>query len=209
MKRKTMFLQYILQQDQKSMMYKVFEATCNSPLKNDFVQSCKKYLEILDIKMSFEEIAKISKWKLKKIVKEKTRVAAFSYLIKEKNKPGRNNKMSKIACIEYEQLEIQEYLYEGNENTNTSKFIFKARAQKLDIKMHKKWKYSDTVCVGCGEKDETGEEILSCKHFDCEENIPSNPSYESFYSTKVSEIIACAKVMMKRLKVRQKILDTG
>ena len=61
---------------------------------------------------------------------------------------------------------MQEYLYKGNENTNTSILIFKARAQKLDIKMHKKWKYDDTVCVGCGQKDETGEEILTCIFFD-------------------------------------------
>ena len=159
--------------------------------------------------MSFEEIGQLSKWKLKKLVKEKTRVAAFTYLIREKNKPGRNNKKSKIACIEYDQLEIQEYLYEGNENTNTSKLIFKARAQKLDIKMHKKWKYDDTVCVGCGQKDETGEEILSCKYFDYDENIPTNLSYEWHYSKEISKIIACAKVMTKKLKVRQKILDTG
>ena len=166
-------------------------------------------MEILDIKLSFEEIAQMSKWKLKKIVKEKCRVAAFAYLIKEKNKTGRNNKKSKIACIVYDQLEIQEYLYEGNENTNISKLIFKARAQNLDIKMHKKWKYNDTVCVGCGEKEETGEEILSCKYFDDDENNSTNLGYESFFSREVSEIIACAKVTKKRLKARQKILDTG
>ena len=81
-------------------------------------------------------------------MKEKTRVAAFTYLIKEKNKPGRNNKKSKIACIEYDQLEIQEYLYQGNENTNTSKLIFKGRAQTLDIKLHKKLKYDDILFLG-------------------------------------------------------------
>ena len=56
MKRKIIFPQYILKQDKESMMYKVFKATCENPLKKDFVQTCKKYMEILDIKLTFEEI---------------------------------------------------------------------------------------------------------------------------------------------------------
>ena len=80
-----MFLQDILQQDKKSMIYKVFETTCTNPVKNDFVQTCKKYLEILNINLSFVEIGHMSKWKLKKLMKDHTKVAAFNYLITEKN----------------------------------------------------------------------------------------------------------------------------
>ena len=36
MKRKLIFLQYILKQDKESMMYKVFKATCANPLKKEF-----------------------------------------------------------------------------------------------------------------------------------------------------------------------------
>ena len=79
----------------------------------------------------------------------------------------------------------------------------------LDIKMHKKWKYDDTLCVGCTQRDETGEEMLTCEYFESDDKIPTNLSYEWFYSKEVSEIIGCAKVMMQKLKVRQKILDTG
>ena len=53
MKRKIIFLQYILKQDKESMMFKVFKATCENPIKNDFVEKCKKYLQQLNIKMSF------------------------------------------------------------------------------------------------------------------------------------------------------------
>ena len=42
--------------------------------------------------------------------------------------------------------------------------------------MHKKWKYDDTVCVGCGQKEERGED------FDYDDNIPTILSYEWFYS---------------------------
>ena len=51
-----MFLQYILQQDKESMVFKVFEATSKDPVKDDFVETCRKYMETLGIKESFKEI---------------------------------------------------------------------------------------------------------------------------------------------------------
>ena len=56
-------------------------------------------------------------WKFRKLDKNKTMEAAFVYLIKEKNKPGRNGKVPKIACIDYENLKLQEYLHDGNKDT--------------------------------------------------------------------------------------------
>ena len=60
---------------------------------------------------------------------------------------------------------MQEYLNDGNRNTRISKLIFKARGRNLDIKMHKKWKYSDAICLGCGKNDETENELLLCDGF--------------------------------------------
>ena len=147
MKRKIIFLQYILKQDKESMMFKVFKATCENPIKNDFVEKCKKYLQQLNIKMSFEEIGQMSNMKFKNIVKQKTEEAGFKYLLIEKNK------QTKIADLNYENLEMQEYLNDGNRNTRISKLIFKARGRNLNIKMHKKWNYSDAICVGSGKND--------------------------------------------------------
>ena len=42
MKRKLMFLQYILKQNKESMIYKIFKAIEENPIKNDFVFTCKK-----------------------------------------------------------------------------------------------------------------------------------------------------------------------
>ena len=107
MKRKIIFLQYILKQDKNSMVYKVFKATSENPVKNDFVETCKKYLKQLDIKLTFEEISEMSSNRLKNIVKQKTEEAGFNHLVKEKNK------QKKIVDIEYKSIwkmgsEIQE-----------------------------------------------------------------------------------------------------
>ena len=56
MKRKIIYLQYILKQDKSSMIFQVLNATSDNPIKNDFVQTCKTYLDELDIKLSFQEI---------------------------------------------------------------------------------------------------------------------------------------------------------
>ena len=47
-----------------------------------------------------------------------------------------------------------------SQNIDLSKLIYKARGRTLEIKAHKRRRYEDNLCVGCGEKDETEEETL-------------------------------------------------
>ena len=189
------------------MIHKVFKATCEHPLKNDFVQTCNKYLETLEIKLTYEKIEEMSEFSFKKIVKQKTIEAAFKYLMEQKNKPGKH---TKIQNIEYKELCIQEYLLEGNMNTEISKLIYKMRGKTLDIKEHKKWKNDDNLCVGCDKNVETENELLSCPGF-CEENETKRDkiSYSVVFGDSVGDMVRVAKEIRKRLKVREKILDAG
>ena len=152
MKRKLSFLQYIMKQEESSMIFKILKATRENPVKNDFVFTCQKYLKTLEIDLSFEEIAKMSKYKFKNILKEKATTAAFKYLKNEQMK------QKKILDIQYSKLQMQEYLADGD-RTDISKLIFKARGKTLDIKLHKKWKYDDILCSGCKINQESGKEI--------------------------------------------------
>jgi hypothetical protein len=205
MKRKVLFLQYILHQEETSMVHRVFKATCDNPLKNDFVKTCAGYLETLGIHLNFEEIRKLSTFKFKKIVNQKTNEAAFKYLEEKKNEPG---KQTKIKQLKYEKLEIQEYLLEGNRNTVLSKLIFKARGRNLDIKGHKKWKYEDDICVGCQSKQESEQELIDCpglksQNLESQEDI----SYSVVFGNNLSEMFKLAQIIQSRLKLRKKILD--
>ena len=56
LKLKLLFLQYISKQEKDSMIPKVFKASCEHPLYNDFVQTCNNYLEELEIKLTYENI---------------------------------------------------------------------------------------------------------------------------------------------------------
>ena len=140
----------------------------------------------------------MSEYKFKKLVKERTKEAGFKHLVEEKNR------QSKICDIQYKSLEIQEYLMEGNKNTEISKVIFKLRGKTLEIKTMKKWKYEDDLCVGCGERSETIEELLTCAGLaDGDDN---NVSY-NIDSEHINDLIEVAKRIKTRLKVRKKIID--
>ena len=45
-------------------------------------------MKSLNISLSFTEIENLTRWKFKKIVKEKTTLAAFAYLLEQKTKPN-------------------------------------------------------------------------------------------------------------------------
>ena len=202
MKRKILFLQYILKQDKSSMVYQVFQSTCENPVKNDFVRNCEKYLNSLDLKLSFKEISEMSKFRFTKLVKEKISVAAYNYLIAEKNK------QTKIAHIKYSGLEMQEYLMDGDVNVDVSKFILKARSKTLDIKSQRKWKYDDTSCSGCNVREETGDEILSCWYYG-EDKWKKPIYYDMFFGDKASDMKIVGRIMMEKLKRRKEIIDDG
>ena len=83
------------------MMYQVMKATRENPIKNDFVKTCEEYFNILDIKLSFEEIERMSQWSFKKLVKVKTEAAGLKYL------QGQINKQTKASNIKYCDLKIE------------------------------------------------------------------------------------------------------
>ena len=106
--------------------------------------------------------------------------------------------------MNYSKLEIQEYLVDGDRDNNIAKVIYKARGMTLDLKTHKKWKYSDSLCTGCLKNEETGEEILRCDSFG--ENLEKIP-YSWFYSNTVTEQLKAGKVMRKKIKAIEKLVE--
>ena len=203
MKRNILFLHYLLQQDKNSMIFKVLQATRENPVHSDFVLTCEKYLKQLNINITFEQLGVMSTWSVKKLVKEKTSTAAFKYLLEIKNK------QTKISHIQYDDLEIQSYLLDGNRNIEESRVIYKARSLTLNIKTQKSWKYKDDLCVGCGVKSETVEEFLSCMGYSEQDTLsqPNPVDYNLVFDGELRDRTIVAKELIRRLKLRDKILD--
>ena len=65
-----------------------------------------------------------------------------------------------------------------------------------------------TSCVGCGVNIETGDEAINCSGFadNKKENI-QRKSYQLFFDGTVSEMSEMAKELIRRLKVRDKLLE--
>ena len=197
-KRKLLFLQYILKQDKNSMIYRILKATEENPIKGDFVSTCKKYLETIKLKITFQDIENMKKIQFRKMLKGKIKDEAFEFL------KNQQLNQEKIKNIKYEELKIQDYLADGDRNISVSKIIFKARGKTLDIKSQKRWKYDDLQCTGCSQKIESGEEIMQC------ENLGSNQlgaEYSWFFSDLVSKKISAGKVIMKKLQKRKKLRE--
>ena len=96
---------------------------------------------------------------------------------------------------------------EGSRNKEIAKVIYKARGKSLDIKTHKKWKYSDFLCFGCGEESETVDEILSCSGLGNGEKNANPKSNECFFGENVKKMIETAVELKQRLKKRKDIID--
>ena len=70
--RRLNFLHYILKQNNESLIYKVFQAILENPVKNDWVSSAKKTIEEFNLNMTFSEIKHIDTKKFKFIVRQKS-----------------------------------------------------------------------------------------------------------------------------------------
>ena len=135
------------------------------------------------------------------MVKEKTATAAFKYLLEIKDR------QTKISHIQYDGLKMQDYLLDGNRNIELSKVIYKARSLTLNIKTQKSWKYKDDLCVGCGEKSETGQEFITCMGYSDTMSQPNSLDYNFVFLGEVKDRTRVAKELLRRLKMRDKILD--
>ena len=71
----------------------------------------------------------MSKHKFKNLGNEKTTEAGFKYLLEEKAK------QTKMLNLQYNKLEMQEYICEWRRNKEVTKVIYKAKGKSLDINM--------------------------------------------------------------------------
>ena len=96
-------LQYILKQPTTSLLFRVFKALENHPLKNDWLSGAKKVLESFEINLSFIEIQQMNPTKFKSIVKNQSRGAAFKYLLdkQENGQKGKHINYTKNEMVDY------------------------------------------------------------------------------------------------------------
>ena len=107
MKRRLMYLHYLLNLKGEEMLSKVFHLMEENPLKNDWILSVKDDMRELDMDENNLEIIKNKKlYKFKKEVKVAIEKRAYKYLIEKIELKI----LKKIKSSSYKKLEMQKYL---------------------------------------------------------------------------------------------------
>ena len=101
---KLVFYQYILNQNEDSMIFQFLMAQKEQPRKGDWYSETQDILEEFELNISEEEIKRTPVNCFKKMVKKSSELAGLKYLkiMQKKGKKG--------SLIHYESLEAQDYL---------------------------------------------------------------------------------------------------
>ena len=137
MSRRLMFLHYILNEEDNSLIKQVLQEQIKDPVKNDWILTVREDLEELEIGVDFKDIEELSKDSFKRFIDKKIEEKVLKYL----NNIKSNHK--KVSHIKHESLELQNYFKLSEVvNINLSKIIFHARCSMLDVKANFKNRYT-------------------------------------------------------------------
>ena len=196
--RRLTFLHYILNEEEDSLIHKFFTAQCKHPVKGDWVLTVKQDLEDLNINLSFDQIKNTSKVVFKELVKEKVKTSAFIMLT------NIQQTHSKARSLQYERLELQDYLKSNNAmNIREKSFLFALRSRMIHVKGNFKTGLADLKCRNCHESDEDQEHLLSCPALSDNSvlNTGSIPEYKDLFSSDVQKLENIGKILMSKFKM--------
>ena len=119
--RRINYLQCIVKQEEKGMLYSFLITQWNNPTKGDWTEQVKKDLEDFEIPCSFELMKQKSKETFKKMVKVRAKEYALKVLLSKKG--------TKMEKLQYSDLTIQNYLVNEETTINQKKTLFKYRVR--------------------------------------------------------------------------------
>ena len=145
-KRRLSFLQYILQEDETSMMYRFLEAQMKTKHPKDWANTVIKDFEELKLNLTFAEIKKMKKNTFKTILRQSIEVNTLKKLnsIKEGH--------SKVKQLQHKTSQMRKYFKPNSENPSKEivQLIFKLRCKVTDSKLNYKGLYDNLECEACG-----------------------------------------------------------
>ena len=202
MTRRLMFLQYLLQEEESSLLHRFFKAQSENPDRGDWVDQIKKDLDETKLDIPMEEIRKMSIEVFRNKVSVAVQNAAFKYLNVEKLK------MSKIMYVKHEKFEIQQYFQPSGMNIDETQLLFQLRSRMVDVKINFKNKYDDTLCPLCKSADDTQEHVFSCIKLVTNKNIiiDSDIKYIHIFHSDVNKQYSALRMFNSLWIERKKLL---
>ena len=152
-KMRLLYLKYILEENEESLLRKFLELQMEEPIKGDWASTCFQDLQQLEISESLDEIKRMSKSKFTNMLKSRLRVNALKYLIEKQKSKGKE--------ISYSELKMADYLLPYNSELTIleKQQVFRIRNRMIDIPSNFPKSNNKPLCV-CG--GESMEHIYNC-----------------------------------------------
>ena len=207
--RRILYLQTILKRDSTELTSRILRAQIADPLQGDFCLLVEQDMDMINLKMTHEEIHKTSKNKLKKIVKQKVRSAAFVYL------SSVQAEKSKMDNLKYHKLETMEYMKSPLFSRDDASLLLSLRTRCVKgIRSDFPGMFVDKNCPvnpNCGTIDNL-EHVLSCSKL--WENLKDHNitthrvQFKDIYSKDINKQKAVTSLYSQLLEERDKIMES-
>ena len=197
MARRVNYLHHLATRNKTEMLYKFFHTQWNYPAKkNEWTTKVREDLEHLSIEDNLQKIEKMSKYSFKNIVKKHIENETFYYLlsVKEKHK--------KMQNLQYNQLEMQEYLKENYLTPVQAKIVFRFRTRMEKFSENFKGGRPTKQCPLCDEHLDTQTNSYQCKVI--LKNIKISGNIEDIYKQTITK--EAAKTLENIVKFRENYL---
>jgi hypothetical protein len=191
-KIRLLFLQYILQENNDSLIHRFLKLQFKNPTRGDWASSCVQDLKYLEIEISIKDIQMLTKTQFNKILKESIQSKALKYLINKRGSKGQE--------IRYLELKMAEYLMPNFENLSIDdrRNIFEIRNRMLLIPANFPSSKDHDKCL-CGEIEDT-KHIYLCKYWS---NESEKTQFEMIYTDNMSKLVQVYKQFNKNYKRRE------
>ena len=204
MTRRLMYLQYLLKEDENSLLHQFFKAQADDPIRGDWFVQVKEDMKSIKLNISLDEIKIMSKEVFKGKVSSAVQKAGYQFLSSEKLK------MSKVMNVQHESLSLQEYFTPSFLNIQEAKMLFRIRSRMVDVKMNFKNKHTTTLCPVCetvGVND-SQEHILECAQLVKNQNILANSDirYIHIFESDIKKQTTALRLFIVLWDERKKIL---
>ena len=182
------FLQYVLQQKESSLLYKMLRAQEQHPVKGDWLSDVVRSLEQMGIQFNLEEIRKMRRSDFRKITKNACEIKAFFELRQrqENGNKGRN-------LLYEDKFQMPDYLCPNDQcSVEDQRILFQIRSRTNPIPA----RGSPHLCsTGCGEFFENSH-VLTCEVLKQESKFDLN----SLINGSLNEMRTCLKQWKENLK---------
>ena len=206
--RRILYLQLVLQEDEKSLLFKFLNAQMEEPQKGDWWLTVKKDIEQLNLNLSLHEIKSMSKESFKNLVQKAVKAEAFNWLSIKKCKS------KKVKNVPHGRLEIQKYLSQPIMSTKETKFLFGLRSRMTYLSENYPGMQAENHCPLCSSSSgvekfmDSQEHLLVCSKLKGESEVMEEYlEHDDIHSENLNVQTKITLILEAKYNERKKLIE--